>query len=154
MASKLLFLIMFISMTLLGDRMVQGAPATITEDPCVQKAFETYDYRTTKGCTENADSTGSCKSFFEFSIKSLNTELAKCGNPKSFSLCRVKDPGSFSLDSCTAATELQRVTKEKCEAASKEPFTFYGQNGYKNTYSASEAFCINSPNVDCLSLCS
>ncbi|KAI8647684.1 hypothetical protein BD408DRAFT_408326 [Parasitella parasitica] len=153
MASKLLFLVMFLVMTLLGDRMVHGAPAANTEDACTQKAFAAYERRTKHGCTGQDKSPERCKFLLEFSVLSLNKDLAKCGDPDAFSLCRVRDPGVFSFRRCSAVREFSAITKAECEAARKKPYTFHGAGGSKTTYSPSEAICVNSPNYRCISLC-
>ncbi|KAI8647682.1 hypothetical protein BD408DRAFT_408323 [Parasitella parasitica] len=152
MVSKSLSLAMLIVVALLGDRTAQGAPAAREEDACTKEAFEAYDYRTKNGCGRSK-SESDCKFLFEASIKILNDVLETCGNMGGYSLCRVKNPGFFSFGRCSATLQLEAATKEACEAASKEPYTFIGQDGYRNTYSASEAYCINSPNYNCISEC-
>ncbi|KAI8647687.1 hypothetical protein BD408DRAFT_104245 [Parasitella parasitica] len=132
-------------MTLMGDKMVRGAPANIKENACATKAYELYDLLTRNGCPKEYPPEG-CKKLFEQAIVALNIGLALCEPPEGNStLCRVQKPGFFSFVSCRSVVQVAVITKEECQVESKKDFTFHAAGKSQTTYYASEAFCIDSP---------
>ncbi|CEP06995.1 hypothetical protein [Parasitella parasitica] len=152
MVSRLLLLITFLAVALIGDGVVRGAPVENKEDDCNAKAYKIYDYFTSQGCPSDYPP-AICEKALVEAVVALNIALAICKPPEGYTLCRVQKPGFFSFVNCASVNQFDAIPKERCEAESKKDFTFHGNDGSQQTFSSSEAFCVETPNFDCSKLC-
>ncbi|CEP11489.1 hypothetical protein [Parasitella parasitica] len=151
MVSRLLLLLTFLAVALIGDGVVRGAPLE-KDDACTAKAFGIYDLFTKQGCS-NKTSPEVCERILFNGIIALNAALGMCPNKEGYTLCRLIKPGSFSINGCASTVQYDAIPKERCEEESKKDFIVNRQDGSQETYPASDAVCVATPYFRCHDLC-
>ncbi|CEP11488.1 hypothetical protein [Parasitella parasitica] len=152
MVSRLLLLLTFLAVALIGDGVVRGAPLE-KDDDCTARAYGLYDLFTKQGCS-NKSSPEACERILFNGIIALNAALAICPPKEGYTLCRLIKPGSFSImGGCTSTVQFDAIPKERCEEERKKDLIVNRQDGSQEIYPSSEAVCIATPYFRCHDLC-